>query len=186
MLTTLCLESIIALGVLVGTMLGQLFFGFMADKMSRKKMFITTLALVICFAAASAFSFEINGQVWMILALFRFFLGLGIGAPLTGPTCIADIVPGGEYPLSATISAETSPLIVVGGWPPSSPCKESVGPLPLVSSHPPRQSAGPLDGLPPGPGHGPPRVCLASRLGVWRPAPFTSRLQAISAGLLSP
>jgi len=86
-------EAFIALGVLAGTFIGQLVFGYLSDKISRKIMFITTLIIVITFAAASAFSFEINGEVWYILALFRFLLGVGIG---------------GEYPLSATVAAETA------------------------------------------------------------------------------
>ncbi|KAL8238576.1 hypothetical protein R6Q59_015143 [Mikania micrantha] len=77
---------------LVGTLCGQLFFGWLGDKMGRKKVYGMTLALmVICsFASGLSFGKEPKG-VMATLCFFRFWLGFGIG---------------GDYPLSATIMSE--------------------------------------------------------------------------------
>ncbi|KAK1418872.1 hypothetical protein QVD17_28020 [Tagetes erecta] len=77
---------------LVGTLCGQLFFGWLGDKMGRKRVYGMTLALmVICsFASGLSFGNEAKG-VMTTLCFFRFWLGFGIG---------------GDYPLSATIMSE--------------------------------------------------------------------------------
>ena len=86
---------------LVGTLLGQLFFGVLGDKMGRKKVYLITLLLMITATigqASSASTVRGFGMVtWLVL--WRFVLGFGIG---------------GEYPLSATIAAELSPSHVRG------------------------------------------------------------------------
>lgn len=86
----------IATSVLVGAVLGQLGFGIVADKVGRRLGFILTLALVITGSIASSLSFKAGPMnVLQCLMIWRFILGVGVG---------------GEYPLSATISAETSSL----------------------------------------------------------------------------
>ncbi|KAD4178180.1 hypothetical protein R6Q59_021732 [Mikania micrantha] len=77
---------------LVGTLCGQLFFGWLGDKMGRKKVYGMTLALMVVCSLASGLSFghEAKG-VMATLCFFRFWLGFGIG---------------GDYPLSATIMSE--------------------------------------------------------------------------------
>jgi riboflavin transporter FmnP len=76
-----------ALGVLVGTMIGQLAFGFavrlydhhflmdaskysfsgmQADWLGKKLMFIATLVMIILFSSLSALSFSIDGKVLII------------------------------------------------------------------------------------------------------------------------
>ncbi|PWA69444.1 phosphate transporter 1 [Artemisia annua] len=77
---------------LVGTLCGQLFFGWLGDKMGRKKVYGMTLALMVVCSFASGLSFgnEAKG-VMATLCFFRFWLGFGIG---------------GDYPLSATIMSE--------------------------------------------------------------------------------
>eukprot|EP01107_Rhizomastix_libera_P008017 TRINITY_DN23079_c0_g1_i1.p1 TRINITY_DN23079_c0_g1~~TRINITY_DN23079_c0_g1_i1.p1 ORF type:complete len:453 (-),score=88.21 TRINITY_DN23079_c0_g1_i1:50-1408(-) len=79
--------------ILVGAMAGQLLFGILGDYNSRKKMFVITIAIVTTFCIASSMSFVVGSGPYISLAIFRFFLGLGLG---------------GEYPLSATIAAESS------------------------------------------------------------------------------
>lgn len=87
-------KSAITSSALWGAALGQIFFGVFADRLGRKKGFILTLSLVIVGAIASALSFETGfSPVFVSLAFFRFVLGIGIG---------------GEYPLSATITAESA------------------------------------------------------------------------------
>lgn len=77
---------------LVGTLLGQLFFGWLGDKMGRKKVYGVTLLLMILCSLASGFSFGAHAKgVIASLCFFRFWLGFGIG---------------GDYPLSATIMSE--------------------------------------------------------------------------------
>ncbi|KAG8373165.1 hypothetical protein BUALT_Bualt12G0142700 [Buddleja alternifolia] len=77
---------------LVGTLAGQLFFGWLGDKMGRKKVYGVTLILMIVCSLASGLSFGKNPRgVMTTLCFFRFWLGFGIG---------------GDYPLSATIMSE--------------------------------------------------------------------------------
>ncbi|KAI8560947.1 hypothetical protein RHMOL_Rhmol04G0296000 [Rhododendron molle] len=77
---------------LVGTLFGQLFFGWLGDKLGRKKVYGLTLLLMIFCSLASGLSFGHHARGTMAtLCFFRFWLGFGIG---------------GDYPLSATIMSE--------------------------------------------------------------------------------
>ncbi len=59
---------------LAGAVLGALFFGWLTDRLGRKKLFFITLAVYLTATAATAGSWNI----WSF-ALFRFFTGAGIG-----------------------------------------------------------------------------------------------------------
>lgn len=75
-----------------GTLSGQLFFGWLGDKMGRKRVYGMTLMLMVICSIASGLSFGKNPTAVMsTLCFFRFWLGFGIG---------------GDYPLSATIMSE--------------------------------------------------------------------------------
>ncbi|KAG2713603.1 hypothetical protein I3760_04G184600 [Carya illinoinensis] len=75
-----------------GTLAGQLFFGWLGDKMGRKRVYGMTLMLMVIASVASGLSFGSNSKsVMATLCFFRFWLGFGIG---------------GDYPLSATIMSE--------------------------------------------------------------------------------
>ena len=77
-----------------GTLAGQLFFGWLGDKMGRKRVYGVTLMLMVVCSIGSGLSFGHNSQsVMTTLCFFRFWLGFGIG---------------GDYPLSATIMSEYS------------------------------------------------------------------------------
>ncbi|KAF5451116.1 hypothetical protein F2P56_031411 [Juglans regia] len=78
---------------LVGTLTGQLFFGWLGDKLGRKKVYGLTLVIMVVCAICSGLSFGTTtaGSVITTLCFFRFWLGFGIG---------------GDYPLSATIMSE--------------------------------------------------------------------------------
>jgi PHS family inorganic phosphate transporter-like MFS transporter len=77
---------------LCGTLAGQLFFGWLGDKMGRKKVYGLTLALMVFSSLASGLSFGHSAKGTIsTLCFFRFWLGFGIG---------------GDYPLSATIMSE--------------------------------------------------------------------------------
>ncbi|KAG6727036.1 hypothetical protein I3842_02G111200 [Carya illinoinensis] len=77
---------------LCGTLAGQLFFGWLGDKLGRKKVYGITLVLMVVCSVGSGLSFgqSANGVI-TTLCFFRFWLGFGIG---------------GDYPLSATIMSE--------------------------------------------------------------------------------
>ncbi|KAF3795885.1 putative inorganic phosphate transporter 1-3 [Nymphaea thermarum] len=75
-----------------GTLAGQLFFGWLGDKMGRKRVYGLTLLLMFVCSVASGLSFgKSPTAVMATLCFFRFWLGFGIG---------------GDYPLSATIMSE--------------------------------------------------------------------------------
>ncbi|XLR10758.1 hypothetical protein HN51_047414, partial [Arachis hypogaea] len=86
------IQSAVTGVALCGTLAGQLFFGWLGDKLGRKKVYGLTLMLMVVCSIASGLSFgsSPNG-VMATLCFFRFWLGFGIG---------------GDYPLSATIMSE--------------------------------------------------------------------------------
>jgi MFS family permease len=59
---------------LAGAVLGALFFGWLTDRLGRKKLFFITLTVYLLATAATAFSWNL----WSFL-LFRFITGAGIG-----------------------------------------------------------------------------------------------------------
>src|SRR5215217_7456128 len=59
---------------LAGAVLGALFFGWLTDRLGRKKLFFITLTVYLMATAATAISWN----AWSF-ALFRFFTGAGIG-----------------------------------------------------------------------------------------------------------
>ncbi|KAK7277544.1 hypothetical protein RJT34_22559 [Clitoria ternatea] len=76
----------------IGTLSGQLFFGWLGDKLGRKKVYGMTLMLMVISSIASGLSLGHDAKTVMTtLCFFRFWLGFGIG---------------GDYPLSATIMSE--------------------------------------------------------------------------------
>ena len=77
---------------LCGTLAGQLFFGWLGDKLGRKQVYGITLITMVGCAFASGLSFgSTSHSVIASLCFFRFWLGFGIG---------------GDYPLSAVIMSE--------------------------------------------------------------------------------
>lgn len=79
-----------------GAIVGQIGFGSIADLIGRKIVFIATCSLVIIGAVLSALVVHHKGKVFDIytqVSFWRFILGVGVG---------------GEYPLSAAITTESS------------------------------------------------------------------------------
>lgn len=78
---------------LCGTVPGQLVFGWLGDKMGRKRVYGITLLLMVVSSLASGLSFSKHEgmNIIAVLCFFRFWLGVSIG---------------GDYPLSATIMSE--------------------------------------------------------------------------------
>ncbi|KAK7051065.1 hypothetical protein VNI00_005177 [Paramarasmius palmivorus] len=76
----------------VGTLVGQVLFGWLADMVGRKRMYGVELMIIIVTTFAQALSG--NGHavgIIGVLVVWRFLMGVGIG---------------GDYPLSAVISSE--------------------------------------------------------------------------------
>ncbi|KAI5116663.1 hypothetical protein M0805_000812 [Coniferiporia weirii] len=76
----------------VGTIFGQLLFGWLADVLGRKRMYGVEMIIIIigCFGQAVAG----QGQavnIFAVIIVWRFFMGIGIG---------------GDYPLSTVIPSE--------------------------------------------------------------------------------
>lgn len=68
--------------VFAGTVVGQLFFGWMSDHVSRKYALLTSTLVLILFAILGTASYGAGGSVSGLLTAFtayRFFLGIGIG-----------------------------------------------------------------------------------------------------------
>ncbi|CAD6264160.1 unnamed protein product [Miscanthus lutarioriparius] len=78
---------------LCGAVPGQLVFGWLGDKMGRKRIYGVTLVLMVVTSLASGLSLSKRQgkNVVTVLCFFRFWLGVSIG---------------GDYPLSATIMSE--------------------------------------------------------------------------------
>jgi putative MFS transporter len=82
------LSGLVASSAVIGVLIGSLVFGNLTDKFGRKAMYVIDLLSFVIFAALTAFA----QNVWQLI-IFRFLLGLGIGA---------------DYPISATLVAEFS------------------------------------------------------------------------------
>jgi MFS family permease len=75
---------------LAGAVLGALFFGWLTDRLGRKKLFTITLAVYLLATAATGLSWDI----WSF-ALFRFVTGAGIGGEYTAiNSTIQELIPG--------------------------------------------------------------------------------------------
>ncbi|KAJ3010324.1 UNVERIFIED_CONTAM: phosphate transporter [Siphonaria sp. JEL0065] len=76
-----------------GNFVGQLGFGYLGDKLGRKRMYgVELIIMIVCTIGSVLSASMINGwSILVILSIWRFFLGIGIG---------------GDYPMSATITSE--------------------------------------------------------------------------------
>src|SRR5258706_729808 len=74
---------------LAGAVLGALWFGWLTDRIGRKKLFFITLALYLAATAATALSWGVASY-----AFFRFLTGAGIGGEYTAiNSTIQELVP---------------------------------------------------------------------------------------------
>ena len=74
---------------IAGAVLGALGFGWLTDRIGRKKLFFVTLAVYLAATAATAFSWNLAS-----FAFFRFLTGAGIGGEYTAiNSTIQELVP---------------------------------------------------------------------------------------------
>jgi MFS family permease len=74
---------------LVGAVLGALFFGWLTDRLGRKKLFFITLTVYLLATAATAFSWNLSSFL-----VFRFITGAGIGGEYAAiNSTIQELVP---------------------------------------------------------------------------------------------
>jgi MFS family permease len=79
---------------IVGSVVGAITFGYLTDRLGRKRLFMWTLVLYLAATVASAFSVDA-----MMFLVFRFFTGMGIG---------------GEYAAINSATEELNPARVRG------------------------------------------------------------------------
>src|SRR5262245_44454879 len=108
-----------AAAYLAGAVLGAMFFGWLTDRLGRKRLFFMTLAVYLVATAATAFSWNL----WSF-ALFRFFTGAGIGGEYAAiNSAIQELVPAryrgwtdlvinGSFWVGAAIGAAGSILLL--------------------------------------------------------------------------
>ncbi|PKL70643.1 MAG: MFS transporter [Methanomicrobiales archaeon HGW-Methanomicrobiales-1] len=87
-------QGIVGAAAVVGAIFGALIGGRLCDRFGRKKVFLVDLLVFIIFAVLSAFAWDI----WSLI-LFRFLLGIGIGA---------------DYPVCASYVSEFMPKRIRG------------------------------------------------------------------------
>ena len=59
-----------------GAMFGAVFYGWLADKIGRRKVFLMT---VLNFSIATGILTFTRDNAWLFLAIFRFIIGFGVG-----------------------------------------------------------------------------------------------------------
>ncbi len=74
---------------IAGAVLGAIFFGWLTDRLGRKRLFFITLAIYLIATAATAFSWNFTSFL-----LFRFLTGAGIGGEYTAiNSTIQELIP---------------------------------------------------------------------------------------------
>ncbi len=108
---------------LCGAVLGALGFGWLTDRIGRKKLFFITLALYLTATAATALSWNVASY-----ALFRFLTGAGIGGEYTAiNSTIQELVPAryrgwtdlvinGSFWIGAAVGAGSSIVLLDPAW----------------------------------------------------------------------
>lgn len=114
---------------LAGAVLGALLFGYLTDRLGRRRLFLVTLATYSTATIASAFSWGLFS-----FSLFRFFTGVGIGGEYAAiNSAVDELIPGkvrgtvdlvvnGTFWLGATAGAFVAMFLLSGplahntGW----------------------------------------------------------------------
>lgn len=111
---------------LIGAVLGALIFGYLTDRLGRRKLFLVTLTTYSLATVASAFSWGFGP-----FAVFRFFTGIGIGGEYAAiNSAVDELIPGkvrgvtdlvvnGTFWVGATLGGFVAMYLLAGhGLPP--------------------------------------------------------------------
>ncbi|EFQ91451.1 hypothetical protein CFE70_008702 [Pyrenophora teres f. teres 0-1] len=94
-------DTAIKVATSAGAVFGQCFFGFLGDRLGRKRMYGVELMIIISTTLAQALCGESKTiSIVGVLIFYRVIMGIGVG---------------GDYPLSAVITAEFSSTRYRGG-----------------------------------------------------------------------
>ncbi|BCB18708.1 MFS transporter [Bosea sp. ANAM02] len=108
---------------IAGAVLGAVFFGWLTDRLGRKKLFTITVLVYLAATAATAFSWNL----WSFI-LFRFLTGMGIGGEYTAinstiqeliPARVrgwTDLVINGSFWVGAALGALGSIVLLNPAW----------------------------------------------------------------------
>ncbi|WP_426114369.1 MFS transporter [Pseudomonas sp. DSP3-2-2] len=108
---------------IAGAVLGALFFGWLTDRLGRRKLFFITLLLYVGATAATAFSWNVASFL-----LFRFLTGMGIGGEYTAINSTiqeftparyrgwVDLTINGTFWLGAALGAAGSIVLLDPQW----------------------------------------------------------------------
>ena len=107
-------SGIILAGAGLGTVLGSIAWGRLADKIGRKQAFIWCIGVLVAFTAASAFT-PVNG--WIVLAILRTGVGFGVGGlNIASVPYVQEFVPAKQRGLLAGLTSVFIPAgIFLGG-----------------------------------------------------------------------
>ena len=106
---------------LAGAVFGAILFGYLTDRLGRRKLFLITLATYSLATVASAFSWN-----FLSFSLFRFFTGCGIGGEYSAiNSAVDELIPGkvrgtvdlvvnGTFWVGATLGAVASLFLLHG------------------------------------------------------------------------
>lgn len=104
---------------LAGAVFGALLFGYLTDRLGRRKLFLVTLATYSIATISTAFSFNL-----LSFSLFRFFTGVGIGGEYAAiNSAVDELIPGklrgtvdlivnGTFWLGATVGSLAAMLLL--------------------------------------------------------------------------
>lgn len=108
---------------IAGAVLGAVFFGWLTDRLGRKKLFTITVLVYLSATAATAFSWNVASFI-----LFRFLTGMGIGGEYTAiNSTIQELVPArvrgwtdlvinGSFWVGAALGAIGSIVLLDPAW----------------------------------------------------------------------
>ncbi|MET0660724.1 MAG: MFS transporter [Steroidobacteraceae bacterium] len=112
----------VASAYLAGAVLGALYFGWLTDRLGRKRLFFVTLGIYLVATGATAFAWDFTS-----FAVFRFITGAGIGGEYAAiNSAIQELIPAryrgrtdlainGSFWLGAVIASATSHLLLEPG-----------------------------------------------------------------------
>src|SRR6267378_3037141 len=114
--------GLVATAYLAGAVVGALLFGYLTDRLGRRKLFMVTLGLYLTATAATALSWDL----WSF-AVFRFLTGAGIGGEYTAiNSAIQEMIPAryrgrtdliinGSFWIGAALGAVVSLIVLDPG-----------------------------------------------------------------------